>query len=74
MSSLQIKRQRDMNVDPKQVLRAYIDQLPLKEQRDFIVSAFQLMAERITMREAVMVPIFTSRLTPKREVARRFPR
>jgi hypothetical protein len=52
MSPLQIKRQRNANVDPKQVLRAHIDQLPVEKQREFITSAFQLMAERTRISEA----------------------
>ncbi len=52
MSPLQIKRQRDTNVDPKQVLRAHVDQLPVEKQREFVASAFQLIAERTGTREA----------------------
>jgi hypothetical protein len=52
MSVLQIKRQLDPNVDPKQVLRTYVDQLPPDKQREFIASAFQLIAERTGMSDA----------------------
>jgi len=52
MLPLQIKRQRDTEVDPKQVLRAYVNQLPPHKQREFIASAFQLIAERTGMNEA----------------------
>jgi hypothetical protein len=49
MPVLQIKRQLDPNVDPKQVLRKYVDQLPPDKQREFIASAFQLIDERTRM-------------------------
>ncbi len=52
MLPLQIKRQRDTNVDPKQVLRAHIDQLSLDRQREFVAIAFQLIAARSNMSEA----------------------
>lgn len=52
MPPLQIKRQRDTDVDPKQVLRAHINQLPPEKQREFIASALQLIAERTSMGEA----------------------
>ena len=52
MLPLQIRRQRDTNVDPKQVLRAHIDQLPLGKQREFVATAFQLIAERSKLNEA----------------------
>ncbi len=52
MFSLQIKRQRNTNVDPKQVLRAHIDQLPLGRQREFVAIAFQMIAARPNMSEA----------------------
>jgi hypothetical protein len=70
MSSLQSKSQSNMNVDPKQALRAYVDQLPLQEQCAFITAAFQLIAARFDTREAVLVPIATSNMEPRRETTR----
>lgn len=67
MQSLQIKRQRDMNVDPKQALRAHVDQLPLNEQRAFVAAAFQLIASRTKTNEAKLSPVGTPGFTPKRE-------
>jgi hypothetical protein len=52
MPVLYIKRQPDPNVDPKQVLRTYVEQLPLDKQREFIESAFQLIAQRTDMSDA----------------------
>jgi hypothetical protein len=52
MPLLQIKRQCNTTVDPKQVLRAHIDQLPLYKQREFVATAFQLIAERTGMSDA----------------------
>jgi hypothetical protein len=52
MLLLQIKRQRNTEVDPKQVLRAHVDRLPPHKQREFIAVAFQLMAKRTSMNEA----------------------
>lgn len=52
MLNLLIKRQRYFNVDHKQALRAHIDQLPLDKQREFVATAFQLIAERTGMSEA----------------------
>jgi hypothetical protein len=72
MSYFQIKRQRDMNVNPKQALRAYVDQLPLKEQRAFIASAIELIAARMETREPVLIPIVTPGLTHKRETMQNF--
>ncbi len=46
MINLLIKRQRNTTVDHKEVLRAYIAQLPVDKQREFVATAFQLMAER----------------------------
>jgi hypothetical protein len=46
MPTLLIKRQRDTTGDPKHVLRAHIDQLPLHKQRQFVATALQLIAER----------------------------
>ncbi len=52
MLPLQIKRQRATNVDPKQLLRAHIDQLPIEKQHEFITLAFRLIAERTDKHEA----------------------
>jgi hypothetical protein len=52
MLSLQIKRQRDPNVDPKQLLRAHVEQLPLEKQVAFVEAAFQLIAARTATNEA----------------------
>jgi hypothetical protein len=52
MPVLQIKRKLDPNVDPKQVLRKYVDQLPPDKQREFIASAFQLITKRTSMHDA----------------------
>jgi hypothetical protein len=52
MLPLPIKRQHDTTVDPKQVLRAHIDQLSADKQREFVASAFQLIAARTAKREA----------------------
>lgn len=52
MLPLQIKRHLNTNVDPKQVLRAHIDQLPLGRQREFVAIAFQLIAARPNTNEA----------------------
>jgi len=46
MPAVMIKRTRTSSADPKQVLRAYIDRLPLDKQREFVMSAFQLMSAR----------------------------
>jgi hypothetical protein len=51
MLPLQPKRLCDTSVDPKQVLRAHIDQLPLERQREFVITAFQLIAARPNMGE-----------------------
>lgn len=52
MRPLQIKHQRNTEVDPKQALRAHVDRLPPNKQREFITSAFQLIAKRTSMSEA----------------------
>jgi hypothetical protein len=52
MCPLKIKRQPDTNVDPKQALRAHIDQLPPEKQREFVASALQLIAKRTAMSDA----------------------
>ena len=52
MLPLPTKRLRATPVDPKQVLRAHIDQLSADKQREFIASAFQLIAARTAKRDA----------------------
>jgi hypothetical protein len=52
MPSLQIKRHRNKNVDPKQLLRAHIDQFPVEKQYEFIAAAFQLITKRTHVSEA----------------------
>jgi hypothetical protein len=49
MLPLQIKRHVDPNVDPKQLLRAHVEQLPVEQQREFIEAAFQLLGDRIDL-------------------------
>lgn len=46
MLPLQIKRRTTANVDPKQLLRAHVEQLPVEKQREFVESALQLLAQR----------------------------
>jgi len=49
MQLLQIKRRLDTTVDPKQALRAHVDQLPIEKQREFVAAAFQLLGDRIDL-------------------------
>lgn len=49
MNTVRIKRNLDSNVDPKQALRAHVEQLPIEKQYEFIDVAFQLMAERVDL-------------------------
>jgi hypothetical protein len=49
MLPLQIKRHIEPNVDPKQLLRSHIDQLPIEKQREFVATAFQLLGDRIDL-------------------------
>lgn len=49
MQSLQIKRRLDTDVDPKQLLRAQVDQMPIEKQREFVEAAFQLLGDRIDL-------------------------
>ncbi len=65
MSPLHIKRQRNTNVDPKQVLRAHVNQLPMEKQQAFIASAFQLIAARDGTNEAKIRSVVTPDLSPK---------
>ncbi len=65
MINLLIKRQRNTTVDHKEVLRAYIAQLPVDKQREFVATAFQLMAERTGMSEAKSKPSYQQ---PRQEV------
>ncbi len=72
MSFLQIKRQRTTDVDPKQLLRAHVDQLPLEKQRAFVAAAFQLIAARTDTSDAMMRLVATPGLISKRVVAENF--
>jgi hypothetical protein len=49
MSSLQITRRLETNVDPKQLLRAHVDQLPVEKQHEFVAAALQLLGDRIDL-------------------------
>jgi len=49
MQPLQIKRHLDTTVDPKQLLRSHVDQLPVEKQREFVEAAFQLLGDRIDL-------------------------
>jgi hypothetical protein len=49
MNTLRINRSLDSNVDPKQLLRAHVEQLPVEKQREFVEAAFQLMGDRIDL-------------------------
>jgi hypothetical protein len=46
MTPLLIKRQRNTEIDAKQLLRAHVEQLPVDKQREFIAAAFQLLGRR----------------------------
>ena len=46
MLPLQIKRRVATDVDPKQLLRAHVEQLPIEKQREFVVEALRLLAQR----------------------------
>jgi hypothetical protein len=48
MSTLRIIITSHGVVDPKQRLRAHIDQLPLAKQREFVATALKLIALRTT--------------------------
>lgn len=54
MQSLRIKRSADTNIDPKQLLRAHVEQLPVEKQIEFIAAAFQLMGDRIDLSKVEM--------------------
>lgn len=49
MPALQITRRLETDVDPKQLLRAHVDQLPVEQQREFVAAAFQLLGDRIDL-------------------------
>ena len=49
MLPLKIKRYADPEVDPKQALRAHVEQLPIEKQREFVATAFQLLGDRIDL-------------------------
>jgi hypothetical protein len=65
MLPLQIKRHRYTNVDPKKELRAHIARLPVAKQREFVLSAFQLIAKRTGMSEAEMEAKYRQLLQPQ---------
>jgi hypothetical protein len=46
MLALKIKRSRVSSIDPKQTLRAHVDQLPLDQQHEFVSLALRLIATR----------------------------
>ena len=45
MNTLRINRSLDTDVDPKQALRAHVDQLPIAQQREFVAGAAQCRHE-----------------------------
>ena len=49
MNTLRINRSLGTEVDPKQALRAHVDQMPIEKQRDFVAAAFQLLGDRIDL-------------------------
>jgi hypothetical protein len=49
MLPLKIKRHTDPDVDPKQALRAHIEQMPVEKQQEFVLAAFQLLGDRIDL-------------------------
>ena len=49
MQALQISRRTESNVDPKQLLRAQVDQMPVEKQREFVDVALQLLGDRIDL-------------------------
>jgi len=56
MVTLQIKRHTDPNVDPKQLLRAHVDKLPIEKQYEFIAAACQLLGDRIDINDDEFTP------------------
>lgn len=46
MLSMQTKRSITPDVDPKQLLRVHVEQMPVEKQLEFVETALQLMAER----------------------------
>ena len=50
MLPLQITRRRKPNTEPKQALRAHVEQLPLDQQQAFVAIALQLLHRRIELR------------------------
>lgn len=48
MLALQIKRCQE-DVDPKQALRAHVEQLPVEKQQEFVAAALQLLGNRIDL-------------------------
>jgi hypothetical protein len=49
MQPLLIKRRLETNDDPKQLLRAQVEQWPIEKQREFVEAAFQLLGDRIDL-------------------------
>jgi hypothetical protein len=49
MQPLLIKRRLNTNADPKQVLRAQVEEWPAEKQREFVEAAFQLLGDRIDL-------------------------
>ena len=49
METLRIKRSLETDVDPKQLLRAHVEQLPVEKQQEFVAAAFQLLGDRIDL-------------------------
>ena len=66
MIPLQIKRRRDKNVDPKQSLRRYVDQLPLDQQHEFVMLALQLITIRPSPQANAFVPIIVAPSSARR--------
>jgi hypothetical protein len=55
MLPLQSKHQHVTEVDPKELLRAHVYQLPPDKQREFVAVALQLIAKRFGMNEAAIM-------------------
>jgi len=66
MIPLQIKRRRDTNVDPKQSLRGYVDQLPLDQQHEFVLLALQLITLRPSLQARDFVPVIVAPSSARR--------
>jgi hypothetical protein len=46
MLPLQIKRRVTSEVDPKQLLRAHVEQMPIEKQLEFVETALELLGNR----------------------------